>query len=67
MKVMAMQGDTLDTLCYRHYGRTQDVVETVLESNPGLAEFGVMLPHGTVVELPAIETAPTRETIQLWD
>ncbi|WP_049679451.1 tail protein X, partial [Yersinia mollaretii] len=25
MQVNALQGDTLDALCWRHYGRTQDV------------------------------------------
>ena len=31
MKVFAMQGDTLDALCARYYGRTEGVVETVLQ------------------------------------
>ncbi|ELI8379006.1 tail protein X, partial [Yersinia enterocolitica] len=25
MQVNALQGDTLDALCWRYYGRTQDV------------------------------------------
>lgn len=60
-------GDTLDALCYRVYGRTAGVVEAVLLVNPGLAERGVILPHGTVVTLPVIDTAPASETVQLWD
>ncbi|OCJ24576.1 tail protein X [Serratia sp. 14-2641] len=48
MEVIALQGDTLDALCHRHYGRTEGVVEAVLLVNPGLAEVGVILPHGTV-------------------
>lgn len=67
MKVIALQGDTLDALCYRHYGRTQGVVEDVLAANPGLAGLGVILPHGTAVTLPDIATAPVRESIQLWE
>lgn len=43
MKVYAMQGDTLDALCARYYGRTEGVVETVLQANPGLSELGVIL------------------------
>ncbi|MGM7571152.1 tail protein X, partial [Klebsiella pneumoniae] len=27
MKVRAYQGDTVDALCWRHYGRTQGVTE----------------------------------------
>lgn len=67
MKVHAMQGDTLDALCARYYGRTEGVVETVLQSNPGLSELGVILPHGTAIELPDVEASPTVETLNLWD
>lgn len=67
MKVYAMQGDTLDALCARYYGRTEGVVETVLQANPGLSELGVILPHGTAVGLPDVETSPTAETLNLWD
>ncbi|WP_258087249.1 tail protein X, partial [Xenorhabdus bovienii] len=36
MQVRAFQGDTVDLLCWRHYGRTQGIVEQVLEANPDL-------------------------------
>ena len=67
MKAYAMQGDTLDALCARYYGRTEGVVETVLQANPGLSELGVILPHGTPIDLPDVETSPTAETLNLWD
>lgn len=67
MKVYAMQGDSLDAICARHYGRTEGVVETVLQSNPGLSELGVILPHGTAIELPETHSAPKTETVNLWD
>ncbi|ELY6220277.1 tail protein X [Cronobacter sakazakii] len=67
MKTFALQGDTLDVICARHYGRTEGVVETVLTANPGLAELGAVLPHGTAVELPDIAPAPAAESINLWD
>ncbi|EJQ3119180.1 tail protein X, partial [Salmonella enterica] len=54
MKVRAHQYDTVDALCWRHYGRTQGVTEQVLQANPGLAEYGPFLPHGLQVELPDI-------------
>ncbi|WP_234014369.1 tail protein X [Cronobacter malonaticus] len=54
-------------MCARHYGRTEGVVETVLTANPGLAELGAVLPHGTAVELPDIAPAPAAESINLWD
>ncbi|XWJ90627.1 tail protein X [Phytobacter ursingii] len=67
MKVYALQGDTLDVLCARYYGRTEGVFETVLAANPGLAERGAVLPHGAAVELPDIQAAAVRETVNLWD
>lgn len=65
--VRAAQGDTLDLICWRHYGRTAGVVEQVLEANQGLARLGPILPHGTLVLLPEIATQPQRQTVQLWD
>lgn len=67
MRVIAHQGDTLDALCHRHYGRTEGVVEAVLAENPGLAELGAILPHGTSVSLPEVDTAAVTETVNLWD
>lgn len=67
MRIIAVQGDTLDALCFRHYGCTEGVVERGLAANPGLADFGVILPYGTAIELPAINTAPQRESVNLWD
>lgn len=65
--VHAAQGDTLDAICWRHYGRTAGVVEQVLDANPGLASLGPILPHGTAVQLPDITTQQQRKTVQLWD
>lgn len=66
--VRAQQHDTLDAICYRAYGTTQGVTEQVLTANPGLAELGPLLPHGTPVVLPAIPLVTQRApTVQLWD
>lgn len=67
MKVYAQQGDTLDALCARYYGRTEGVFEAVLVANPGLAELGAVLPHGASIELPQVQSSPVTETINLWD
>ncbi|WP_039057032.1 tail protein X [Enterobacter sp. Bisph1] len=66
MNVQTQQGDTLDLLCLRYYGRTASVVEAVLAANPGLAELGVILPYGTTVSLPDVQTQPVKETVNLW-
>ncbi|MGL6118512.1 tail protein X [Plesiomonas sp.] len=67
MQVRAMQYDTVDALCWRYYGRTQGMTEHVLAANPKLAEVGPFLPHGMEIELPDMISAPTTQTVQLWD
>ncbi|HWT42798.1 MAG TPA: tail protein X [Sphingopyxis sp.] len=69
MLIAAMDGETLDELCWRSVGRTAGVTEAALEANPGLAADGPKLAEGTIVTLPdAIAAAPAiRETVQLWD
>lgn len=66
--IRAIQNDTLDVICWRHYGRTAGVTEAVLEANPGLADLGVILPTGHPVYLPDIEEqAEQAGTVNLWD
>jgi phage tail protein X len=66
--VTAHQGDTVDSLCYRHLGSSADV-ERTLALNPGLAALGPVLPDGTAVTLPAASAgaATPRTLLQLWD
>ncbi|MDZ7277244.1 tail protein X [Pantoea eucrina] len=66
-RVYAQQGDTLDAICFRYYGRTQQVTEQVYATNTGLADAGPLLPHGWPIDLPALPDAPTRESTHLWD
>lgn len=67
-KIFAIQNDTIDAICWRYYGRSSGVVEKVLVANPHLSELGVILPLGTSLILPDIETPQqTKQTIQLWD
>jgi len=66
--VRANQNDTVDALCWRHYGRTAGVTEAVLEANPGLADHGPILPQGLVVNMPEVQAnAPQRQMVNLWD
>ena len=68
MKVRSLQGDTIDLLCNRHYGRTAGVTEEVLEANPGLADLGVELPVGTQIDLPDSPSHGVSSTgLKLWD
>jgi phage tail protein X len=67
-RVYAQQGDTVDALCYRETGRTQDIVEATFEANPGLADYGPVLPIGTAVDLPDLADTPaTNQLINLFD
>lgn len=65
MKVKALAGDTVDLLCWRHYGTTQGVTEKVLSANPGLSKQ-VLLAAGQEVELPELPPPSLREMVQLW-
>lgn len=66
--VRSHQGDTLDRLCHRHLGTTAGVTEQTIRLNPGIAELGPVLPHGTRVTLPDEHaTQPlVADIIQLW-
>ena len=67
MQVTALQGDSVDSLCWRHLGSSA-AVEATLEANPGLAALGPVLPMGTAVALPDVApTASNDNIIQLWD
>ena len=62
------QGETVDLACQAFYGRTADVTEAVLAANPGLAAVGVILPMGTQITMPAIDTRPkARALIKLYE
>lgn len=65
--VYAQQGDTVDLICHRHYGRTAGVTEQVLDANRGLADLGTVLPMGTRVELPEQPVQTVKKLINLWD
>ena len=65
--VISVQGDTVENICFKHYGYTSGVTEQVLNTNPGLASLGAILPMGTRIELPDISTRTQPKTTNLWD
>ncbi len=72
VKYISIEGDTVDLVCFRHYGHTAGTTEKVLAANPGLAALGAILPKGTEFTLPDLgspsEKANEKEnTIHLWD
>ena len=66
--IKSIQNDTIDSICWRYYGRSKGVVEQVLSANPQLDELGVILPIGTDVLLPDLDSPQnTQPSINLWD
>lgn len=61
------EGDMVDWICWKHYGRQAGAVEAVLEANPGLADYGAILPSNVIITLPDIELPESEEIIRLWD
>lgn len=66
-RYLTKNGDTLDYICWKHYGQQSGAVEQVLEANPGLADAGTILTAGTVIELPDLTVTTKSNTISLWD
>lgn len=60
-------GDTVDWICWTHYGRSAGTTEAVLEANPGLADWGDRLPAGVAVVLPDLPAPNRRRVVRLWD
>lgn len=61
------QGDMVDLVCLKNYGRTREVTEVVLAANQGLAARGPVLPIGIVVLLPDVAPVSTeRKLADLW-
>jgi len=65
--VLSVDGDTVDYICFVHYGETKGVVEKVLTANPGLAEYGAVLPAGVLVVLPEVAVSSVESSaVRLW-
>ena len=67
MTYTTKQDDVLDDVIHRYYGDTSNgIVELVLESNRGLADFGPILDAGIVIQLPARPAAAKKTLQRLW-
>lgn len=61
-------GETVDSAVQAYYRRTRGIVERVLDANPGLADFGPILPMGTRILMPDMpRESAQRKRIKLWD
>lgn len=61
-------GDLADEIAWNYYGtRDGRVVERLLDANPGLADYGPVLPPGITINLPAFTLPATQSAVNLWD
>lgn len=65
-KYQTRDGDSLDHICWRHYGRQSGAVEIVLEANRRLADIGPVLPAGLIIDLPDLPVPTATPKIELW-
>lgn len=63
--IHTQQGDTADMIAARYYAGDTSMTVPILDANPGLADFGLVLPIGTPVTLPP-RRPPTTTRIALW-
>lgn len=60
-------GDTADSIAWVVYGRQNDqLVEQLLEANPGLADFGPVLPAGLRLVIPDAPAPAVGRQVRLW-
>lgn len=66
MIYISKDGETLDFICWLHYGRTAGIVEKVLTANRHLAEADAVLSAGIKITLPKIDEQKSNQKIKLW-
>lgn len=71
---VTIEGESVASICFAHYGETAGYVEAVLalDENRGLAALhtgpGLTLPVGTRVVLPSFTASQTRaDVVNVWD
>ena len=60
------EGDALDLICQREYGRQAGAVEAVLKANPQIAKVAHRLPAGVLVILPDLQPLEGDGMLRLW-
>lgn len=63
--IRTSDGDRLDSLCWRYYGRLNGTVEAVIAANPGLASIPQPFAAGIVIVLPDLPVQ-VEKPVQLW-
>lgn len=58
-------GDNLAQICYDYYGSC-DALVTVLDANPGLAEYGTVYDYGVLIIMPDYTVSDEVDEDVLW-
>ncbi|MFB3305400.1 tail protein X [Pseudomonas sp. AMR01] len=68
-RVRSIAGDSVNLLLYRELARCDDAAEeTLWRFNPGLAEYGPVLPADVWVVVPEMATRPSAvRPVLAWD
>lgn len=67
-KIISTAGDTVDFIVWKHYGTQEGLLlEQVLAANAGLADYGVVLPAGVIIDLPELTAVGQSKGIKLWE
>ena len=60
-------GDTVDFIVWKYYGKQTDrIVEQVLSANPGLSDYGTILPPNIDIVMPEIDVTVSATGTRLW-
>lgn len=63
--IIAKDGDSLDALVFKHYGR-HDLLPEVLNANRHLAREPILLTAGILIALPDIPPPNDYPMVRLW-
>ena len=64
---LTTDGDMIDDLCFRQYGRQSGAVEHVLTTNRHLQSQPTALPHGIPITFRPLPLPTKERTVRLWD
>ena len=60
-------GETVDEIAFRHYGRHNGTTEAILDANRGLVAQPLALPEGLEIILPVLDDESPIQTVKLYD
>jgi phage tail protein X len=62
---VTQEGDMVDLIAFERFVKHGSEA-ALFEANPGLADYGPILPGGLIVKIPVIETPQTIPSKKLW-